>query len=146
MLIDVFGTRGFSHLITTPTRGQNILDHLATNRPNLVEHLNITSGLSDHDIINVVSSLSAVVIQHKPCKVYLWNRTNFTKVMSDLIYNIDTPKDNLCNIFKRECETCLNSITTKSLSNSIKHPWVTLSIRNLSNKKKCLYDKVHLSN
>ena len=59
--------------------GHNILDLFATNRPTLIEHLNVISGVSDHEIIKVESSLSAVIVQHKPRKVYLWNRTNFTK-------------------------------------------------------------------
>jgi len=80
MLIDMFSIRGFSQFVTTPTCGQNILDLFATNRPTLIEHLTITSGLSDDEIVNVESSLSAVIIQHKPHKLYLWNRANFTNI------------------------------------------------------------------
>ena len=41
MLIDVFSTGGFTQLVTTPTRGHNILDLLATNRPTLIDQLNV---------------------------------------------------------------------------------------------------------
>jgi len=68
MLIDVLSIAGFLQLVTTPTRGHNILDLLATNIPSLIKHLNIISGVSDHDIIKVESSLSAVILQHKPRK------------------------------------------------------------------------------
>ena len=138
MLIDVFSIGGFFQLVTTPTRSQNILDLFATNRPTLVERLSITSGLSDYKIINVESSLSSVVVQPKPRKVYLWNRANFqniNEIMSDFsnsCHNIDTPIEELWNIFKTQCKTCLNSIPTKSLSSSIKHPKITTSIRRLS--------------
>jgi len=70
MLIDVLSIGGFSQLVTTPTHGHNILDLFATNRPSLTKHLNVISGVSDHEIIKVESSLSAVIIQHKPRKVY----------------------------------------------------------------------------
>ena len=138
MLIDVFSIGGFFRLVTTPTRGQNILDLFATNRPTLVERLSITFGLSDYKIIYVESSLSSVVVQPKPRKVYLWNRANFqniNEIMSDFsnsCHNIDTPIEELWNIFKTQCKTCLNSIPTKSLSSSIKHPKITTSIRRLS--------------
>ena len=40
----------------------------------------------------------------------------------------------------------MNSIPTKSLSSSTKHPWITSAIKRLSNKKKRLYNKARLSN
>jgi len=89
MLIDALSIAGFSQLVTTPTHGHKILDLFATNRPSLNKHLNIISGVSDHEIIKVESSLSAVIVQHKPRKVYLWNRANFTNInelMSTLLY------------------------------------------------------------
>ena len=100
MLIDVSSIGGFSQLVTTPTRGHNILDLFATNRPTLIEHLNVISGVSDHEIIKVESSLSAVIVQYKPRKVYLWNRANFTNINESWSafsnsfiqsHNIDTP-------------------------------------------------------
>ena len=66
MLIDVFSTGGFTQLVTTPTRGHSILDLFDAN-----DQLNVISGLSDHEIINVQSSVTAVVVQPKPRKVYL---------------------------------------------------------------------------
>jgi len=52
-IIDVLSIAGFSQLVTTPTRGHNILDLFATNIPSLIKHLNIISGVSDHEIIKV---------------------------------------------------------------------------------------------
>ena len=155
MLIDVLSIGGFSQLVTTPTRGHNILDLFATNRPTLIEHLNVISGVSDHEIIKVESSLSAVIVQHKPRKVYLWNRANFTNINESWSafsnsfiqsHNIDTPIQELWDIFKAQCVNSLNSIPTKSLSSSTKHPWITSAIKHLSNKKKRLYNKARLSN
>jgi len=157
MLIDVLSIAGFSQLVTTPTRGHNILDLFATNRPSLIKHLNVISGVSDHEIIKVESSLSAVIVQHKPRKVYLWNRANFTNINESMStfsnsfvqrHNIDTPIQELWNIFKAQCENTLNSIPTKSLSrsHSTKRPWITSAIKRLSNKKKRLYTKARSSN
>ena len=155
MLIDVLSVGDFSQLVTTPTRGHNILDLFATNRPTLIEHLNVISGVSNHEIIKVESSLSAVIVQHKPRKVYLWNRANFTNINESWSafsnsfiqsHNIDTPIPELWDIFKAQCVNSLNSIPAKLLSSSTKHPWITSAIKRLSNKKKRLYNKARLSN
>ena len=61
-------------------------------------------------------------------------------------HNIDTSIQELWNIFKAQCENSLNSISTKSLSGSTKHTWITSGIKCLSNKKKRLYNKARLSN
>ena len=37
--------------VTSPTRGQNILDLFFTTNPTLVENVSIIPGLSDHDIV-----------------------------------------------------------------------------------------------
>ena len=36
-------------MVTSPTRGQNILDLFLTTNPTLVDRVSITAGLSDHD-------------------------------------------------------------------------------------------------
>jgi len=59
----LLGIAGFS-LVTTPTCSHNILDLFATNRPSLIKHLNLISGVSDHEITKVKSFLSAVIVQH----------------------------------------------------------------------------------
>ena len=38
-------------MVTSPTRGQNILDLFLTTNPTLVDNVSITPGLSDHDIV-----------------------------------------------------------------------------------------------
>ena len=61
-------------------------------------------------------------------------------------HNIDTPIQELWNIFKTQCENTLNSMPTKSLSRPTKRPWITSAIKRLSNKKKRLYTKARSSN
>ena len=38
-------------MVTSPTRGQNILDLFLTTNPTLVDNVFIIPGLSDHDIV-----------------------------------------------------------------------------------------------
>ena len=42
---------GFAQIVNFPTRNDNILDLLFTNRPTLVQECYSTPGISDHKII-----------------------------------------------------------------------------------------------
>jgi len=56
------------HLLEVVT----FLDLFATNRPSFIQQVGVKSGVSDHEIICVESTLEAVVLESNPCKVYLW--------------------------------------------------------------------------
>ena len=43
-------------MVTSPTRGQNILDLFLTTNPTLVDNVSITPGLSDHDIVLIATT------------------------------------------------------------------------------------------
>ena len=50
--------------VNSPTRGNNILDIYATNRPALTHLVNVIPGISDHEIIKVASNyLSPYLLQ-----------------------------------------------------------------------------------
>ena len=51
---------GSDQIVRFPTRGQNIRDVFLTNRPSLIEKCKAESGLSDHDIVFVKASTSAI--------------------------------------------------------------------------------------
>ena len=48
MLLDTFSTFGFTQLVDSPTRGNNILDLFVTNRPGLIQEVKVSPGISDH--------------------------------------------------------------------------------------------------
>ena len=61
-------------MVEQPTRGNNIIDLFATNRPSLVKHTKVIPGISDHEIVSVELTLSVTVNKPKVHNVYLWNR------------------------------------------------------------------------
>ena len=75
MLIDTFG---FTQMVDSPTRGNNILDLFATNRPGLIQKVEVTPGLSDHEVIHITieSSLAATIIKPRPRTVFLWHQVD----------------------------------------------------------------------
>ena len=40
-------------MVNSPTRGKNILGLFATNRPGLIQKVEVTPGLSDHKVITI---------------------------------------------------------------------------------------------
>jgi len=56
MLLDIFNSFGFTQLVDSPTRRNNILDLFVTNRRGLVQNATVSPGLSDHELITIESS------------------------------------------------------------------------------------------
>ena len=79
-LIDEFNSGGFIRMVELPTRGNNILDQFATNRPSMVQHIEVIPGISDHEIVSVESALLATIIKPKAHQVYLWNKANLQEI------------------------------------------------------------------
>ena len=64
----------FTQLINIPTRGENILDIVFTNRPSFVKYCTVVPGVRDHDAV-VVSFIAKATYQNEiKHKCYLWNR------------------------------------------------------------------------
>ena len=66
------------YVVNSPTRGNNILDIYATNRPALAHLVDVIPGISDHEMIKVASNLSPHLFKLKECKIYLWNKANLS--------------------------------------------------------------------
>ena len=63
-----------TQIVDFPTRNNNILDIFITNRPSLLKQCYPQPGISDHEIVYVVSYIKAPLYQgHK------WNLYNWTK-------------------------------------------------------------------
>ena len=66
------------HLLTqmnhAPTRGENCLDLIFTNHPQLVKSTHVTPGISDHDIVVLDTEFKAQHRKIKPRKVNLYNK------------------------------------------------------------------------
>ena len=63
LILEFMMNYGFVQMINTPTRGRNILDVFFTNRPSLVVSCDVLSGISDHEIVCILSKISATYLQ-----------------------------------------------------------------------------------
>ena len=75
--LDTLANTGLQQIVNFPTRNNNTLDVVLTNRPSLVKQCVGVPGLSDHDIVFVETSSRA--LRHKParCRILLWKHANF---------------------------------------------------------------------
>ena len=114
MLLDTFSTFGFTQLVDSPTRGNNILDLFVTNRPGLIQEVKVSPGISDHELIVIESSLVATLTESQPRTVYLWHQANWQALSENLShfsnnfvsnYSTVTPIHDLWNAFKQECHS-----------------------------------------
>ena len=80
LFTDLLISNGFSQLVDTPTRQNNILDIFATNRPSLVTKCGIIPGISDHESVYVEAQLKTVTVHSSPRHVLLWNKADFQHI------------------------------------------------------------------
>ena len=64
-------------MISTSTRGTNILDIFITDRSSLVESCDTANGIGDHKAVFVKSLVTAHLSQPNGRTIYLWSQANF---------------------------------------------------------------------
>ena len=147
LFTDLLISNGFSQLVDTPTRQNNILDIFATNRPSLVTKCGIIPDISDHESVYVEAKLKTVMVHSSPRQVLLWNKTDF-QYINDLmlqyapdfisVNSVDTPVEQLWSTFKSICSACTKLVPLLPYRLSSKNhsiaPWVTTYIKRLSRK------------
>ena len=74
---DTLDKIGLQQIVNFPTRNNNTLDVVLTNRPSLVKQCVGMPGLCDHDIVFVEANSRA--LHHKPVrrKIIIWKHANF---------------------------------------------------------------------
>ena len=68
-------------MVTTPTRGQNILDLFLTTNPTLVNKTHTIPGISDHDAIVCIDiNIKAQTLKQTPWKIPLYKKADWTQL------------------------------------------------------------------
>jgi len=147
--IEFISDNGFTQIVKSPTRKENILDIFLTNRPSLVNHCDTVPGISDHEAVVAQSSVVAS-LQTSQYSIHLWSKADTDSMKEAAVnlcntflenYSVSTNVDVLWEQFKAVCSECLNYVPTKVInSNSKRQPWISQHIRRLSRKKQRLYN------
>ena len=77
---------GFTQIVNFPTRGKNILDIFATNRPSLVKSCKPVPGISDHEAVMIYSSLKIDLQPIPKRRIYHWSRGDWTAIYEKARY------------------------------------------------------------
>jgi len=153
--VDLIGFGGFTQLVDTPTRDNRILDIFATNQPSHITSCHIVPGISDHEAIYIESKLAVYTTPPTKRKVYLWNRANFCNINDVMLQqcsqfiqdnNEHIPIEELWSKFKTICKDCLDLIPSRLTSKRHNQPWINNHIKQITRKKRRLYNKARTTN
>ena len=148
--LDTFDITNLDQIVDFPTRGANILEIMATNRPSLINKCSPHTGLSDHET-SVLLNMNCHPNKSKPVKrmIYLWDRADLTLIkqkvetdVSNLLTNntMNTNIDLLWSSIKHTFDSAMELVPSKFTSSRYSQPWVTVTCKRLSRRKKRAYN------
>ena len=154
--LDTFDDCGLEQIVRFPTRINNTLDIVATNRPTFVNRCIAYPGLSDHN----TSALVDIVchpIRSKPTKhkIFLWNRADKIPIKNQIRteianfinnHTIDSPVNEMWRNLTHIIENAMLSVPSKFTSTRYSQPWLTRKCKQLSRRKKRAYNRAKRTN
>jgi len=147
---------GLEQTVTFPTRGDNTLDIIITNRPTLTNRCECAPGLSDHDIIFLDTYIKAPRKKPVRRKILLWKHANWDKIHKGVVSFTDyflqehstlTPVELLVNELQKELVTILEKyVPSKLCSGRCNQPWFNTLTKRMSRKKGRAHMKARRTN
>ena len=77
IVLDFIADHGFSQLVHTPTRNNNILDIFFTNQSSLTKSCEVIPGISDHEIVSISTSVTIPNSKSTARNILLLHRADF---------------------------------------------------------------------
>ncbi len=74
---DILNDHGLTQIIEEPTRADNTLDLIITNRPNQINRTQILPGISDHNVVYTELEVKPVRKKQVPRSIPLYNKANW---------------------------------------------------------------------
>ena len=148
--LDLLNDFGFTQMVTSPTRHNNILDLFLTTNHTLVEEVDCQPGLGDHDMVTASCALKPSTQKQKPRKVPLLRKADWPKLKSlmrdyqqTFLHNHASKSvEDLWSEFVSALDTfASNCIPTKFIRGKSSLPWITQSIRRQIRRRDDLYRK-----
>ena len=150
-VLDLMDDYSLEQVVQEPTIGKNILDLCFTNQPSLVNKVNIVSGISDHDIVIMDSSIKPKFNKKKSRKVYRFTDENIASVRRGLeLLNTKFLKSNPhfnsvdknWSFFKTSIQQVVEKYVPSKMTSTRYHlPWMDKNLKKLSSNKHKLYNR-----
>ena len=137
--------------MTSPTRGQNILDLFLTSNPTLVDNVSITPGLSDHNIVLIQVNVKPEVLKQVPRNIHLYKKADWDQLkqsMRDVYVELKqsdlatTSVQSMWDRFTTGLEQGIDKfIPVRKAGTRDGFPWINQEIRRLMRKRDKLYKR-----
>ena len=75
-LLDLTMEHGLSQVYEQPTRDNNLIDLVFTNKPSIVKTSSSVPGISDHSMVVTDIDIIPKHIKQKPRKIYIFSKAN----------------------------------------------------------------------
>ena len=136
-----------------PTRENNCLDLLCTNKPGIIKCINTFPGFSDHDFVVVDTVLTPVTSKKAPRKIFKWSKAHWDKMRFDTqaftneaLSCTNLTVQGLYESFTKHMKTMLNLYVPCTWSRTRSDlPWLSPELKRQCNKKQRLYNKARKS-
>ena len=150
LFLDLLNDFGFTQMVTTPTRQDNILDLFLTTNPTLVDEVDCQPGLGDHDMVTASCALKPSIQKQKPRKVPLLNKADWPELKSLMRdyqkkFLLEHPNRSVEELWS-DFVTALDTFSSKCIPSKIIRgkfslPWITQNIRRQIRRRDDLYRK-----
>ena len=140
----------FTQVVTEPTRKDNVLDLFLTTNPTLINKVNCSPGLGDHDVVSAEALLKPTLHKQKPRKVFIFSKADWPTLKAKMkLYQ----QSFLSNHYGQTVEQLWTDFTTtldklvqecipaKLIRGKSSLPWITQEIKRLIRKRDSLYRK-----
>ena len=140
----------FTQVDTEPTSKDNILDFFLTTNPTLINKVNCSPGLGDHDVVSAEALLKPTLHKQKPCKAFIFSKADWPTLKAKMkLYQ----QSFLSNHYGQTVEQLWTDFTTtldklvqecipaKLIRGKSSLPWITQEIKRLIRKRDSLYRK-----
>ena len=154
--LNLLETAGLEQIVNFPTRGDNTLDVIITNRPSLTNRWSGLPGLSDHDMVYMDANVRAARRKPVRCKILLWKRAGFDSIRSrvhqmstdfTLKYTTSTPVEDLATALQHELDNIINECVPSKMSTTRSNqPWFNSASKSILRRKARAFKKARRTN
>ena len=118
---DMLHHHGLTQVVTEPTRGENVLDLIATNCPNQVNRLEVIPGISDHEVVYVELEATPCRRKQVPRLVPIYSRADWPKLKEHAAIIADTIRNTKTNATVDQLWETFKSLLLEGVSKFIPH-------------------------
>ena len=150
LLLDLINDFGLDQTVRGPTRKKNTLDLCLTSHPGLIDKTSTTTGVSDHDGLEIILNTKPKLTKKKPRQIFIYSKADLPAIRQDLqtfheslITNHDGKSvEETWTLFKGTLNDLMRKhIPQKTISGRFNLPWITTEIKRKVRLKQRLYNK-----